>query len=138
MPINFELLKEELVFSTARSGGSGGQHVNKVETKVILKFYLDDSNALEEKQKELIREKLEKKIDKSGVLSLYNQETRSQKKNKERLIAHFEELIKKALKKKKPRKKTKVPKQVKEKILKDKKFRGELKKNRGKPNLSSD
>ena len=61
-----ENVLSEVIFSTARSGGPGGQHVNKTETKVILKWNLFDSNVFDEEEKELLTKKLQNKLDSSG------------------------------------------------------------------------
>lgn len=123
----------ELIFSTSRSGGSGGQHVNKVETKVNIKFHLQNSKVLDAVQKQTIQAVLAKRIDKNGYINMYSQATRSQVKNKERVIKNFIALIKKSLLVQKKRKATKVPKAVKDKIRKDKSRRSELKQMRKKP-----
>lgn len=125
-----EFLKE-LNFQTARSGGAGGQHVNKVESKVQLYFDIQNSIILSEGEKEILSEKLKNRIDQEGVLRLQCQEKRSQIQNKEIVIKKFYEIIRAAFKKKKIRKATKPSKSAIEKRLKEKKARSEKKTNRG-------
>ncbi len=127
--------EKELIFTTSRSGGSGGQHVNKVETKVTLKWQVENSAYLDEVQVKLILEKLSNSINKDGFLVLYHQTERSQILNKSHVIDKWKELITDALKVPKVRKPTRVPKAVKAKIKRDKKKRSEVKKMRGKINL---
>ena len=94
--INPEILHPELVFQTARSGGSGGQNVNKVETKVELRFDIPNSALLTDEQKETLSEKLSSKLTNEKVLTLYHQTERSQLANKDKIISKFNDLIKKA------------------------------------------
>lgn len=133
--MNWEAIKKELKFSTARSGGSGGQHVNKVETKVILYFNIKTSQVLTIDQKEILQTKLEKRLNSSGVLTMYSQATRSQMKNKERVIQNFIRLIRQSLVVPKKRIPTKMSKEVKAKILDHKRKRSATKALRRKPRL---
>ena len=94
--INPEILHPELVFQTARSGGSGGQNVNKVETKVELRFDILNSALLTDEQKETLYEKLSNKLTNEKILLLYHQTERSQLANKEKIIVKFNDLIRKA------------------------------------------
>ena len=94
--INPEILHHELVFQTARSGGSGGQNVNKVETKVELRFDIKNSQQLTEEQKKTLIEKLANRLTNDQILVLYHQTERSQLANKEKIVAKFNDLIRKA------------------------------------------
>jgi len=113
-------LDGELKFGFSRSGGPGGQHVNKVNTKVELRFSIGDSAVLTEEEKEVLSSKLANQISKDGDLILTAQETRSQLKNKQKAIEKFYEIINKALKPQKKRKPTTISKAAKEKRLKEK------------------
>jgi len=123
----FNLLKNELSFRTSRSGGPGGQNVNKVSTKVELLFYVEESLVLNDDEKAILMDKLSNRISIDGILTISSSETRSQFKNKQIVIEKFRELITEALKPPKVRRKTKVPKGAKEKRLKTKKIIAEKK-----------
>jgi ribosome-associated protein len=120
----------ELDFLTSRSGGAGGQHVNKVETKVLLKFEVMGSQVLTEEEKLTLIQKNKNKVDQSGILQLYAQETRSQLQNKEAVIAKFYELLYSSFQKKKVRKASRPSKGAIEDRLKSKKAHAEKKANR--------
>jgi ribosome-associated protein len=96
-------IESELNFRTARSSGSGGQHVNKVETKVELLFDVDASEGLSNDEKRRIHTRLKKRINKEGILRITVQEKRSQHRNKDLAMTRFFESLKTALKKEKVR-----------------------------------
>lgn len=115
---NFE---SEFDFKSSRSGGKGGQNVNKVETKIELIFDITNSALLNEDEKKKVLLKLQNRIDKNGVLRLTSQTERSQFMNKEKAIMKFYSLIDKAMKEEKARTKTKPSKSSKEKRIETKK-----------------
>ena len=94
--INPDKLHPELVFQTARSGGSGGQNVNKVETKVELRFDIPNSALLTEEKKQILIDKLNNKLTNENILVMYHQTERSQLANKEKVVAKFNKLIQQA------------------------------------------
>lgn len=123
-------LDQELRFNFSRSSGPGGQHVNKVNTRVELRFDIMASKVLSDEQKELILGKLQRRLSKDGVLIIVEQTSRSQLKNKETAITRFYEIINKALIHRKKRKPTGIPKSAKEQRLKEKKAHAEKKRRR--------
>lgn len=122
----------EFHFSTSRSGGKGGQHVNTTESKVELTFLVSASQYLTDEQKRLIIEKLTGKLDNEGYWRLYEHRSRSQHVNKETLIKRALQILAKCLVKPKKRIATKVSKSAKAKRLDKKKKHGEIKKLRSK------
>lgn len=125
-------LTKELKFKTSRSGGKGGQNVNKVSTKVELNLDVPNSLSLTEDQKETIQIKLSARINNEGILQIVAQKERSQLKNKKAVLAKFKELIEKAFFVQKKRRPTKVSKGAKERRLKAKKRNSDIKKSRNK------
>ena len=126
---------QELTFKAVRSSGSGGQHVNKVSSKVELSFNLNKSLALNDAQKERIYYKLQHRLTKDAVLTLQCDENRSQHRNKVLVIKRFLDLIKFGLLIPKRRVPTKIPRAVIRKRLNNKRKRSEKKVNRKKPDL---
>jgi ribosome-associated protein len=131
--ITAELLGNELVFTTSRSGGPGGQNVNKVNSKVTLSFDVAGSKVLAAEEKEVIAKKLATRMTNEGVLVLTAQDKRSQLQNKESVILKLEKLLGKAFEKKKARKATKPSKGSVQERIKQKKQHGEKKKWRQRP-----
>lgn len=132
-PITAALLGSELIFTTSRSSGPGGQNVNKVNTKVTVKFDVEKSQVLTPEEREVIRKKLHSKITTEGVLVISSQDSRSQLQNKENVIARLEAALAKAFEKKKIRKATKPSKAATRERIRKKKQLGEKKKWRQKP-----
>lgn len=133
--VNLELIAKELKFKAVRSSGAGGQHVNKVSSKVELHFDIDNSSGLTENEKERLLLKLKNRLTKASVLIMQCDEARSQHQNKNLVAKRFFELLKKALHVPKKRKPTKPSKSSIEKRLKSKNKTAEKKAYRRKPDL---
>jgi len=130
--MNTTMLKTELVFKTARSSGSGGQHVNKVATKVDLYFNIQDSNGLNDEEKNILLNALQSRINKSGELRISCEQSRSQFRNKRLATELFFDLITNALRPKKTRKASKPSARKKALRLQNKRFQALKKKARQK------
>ncbi|WP_234735216.1 alternative ribosome rescue aminoacyl-tRNA hydrolase ArfB [Tellurirhabdus bombi] len=125
-------LYSELQFQFARSGGKGGQNVNKVATKAELYFDVLNSALLTEEEKAILLEKLAHKLTTEGVLVLYHQTERTQLANRDKVTRKFYDLIRKAFEKPKPRKATKPTKASQVERKAEKKRRGDVKEARRK------
>ncbi|MCX6239949.1 MAG: alternative ribosome rescue aminoacyl-tRNA hydrolase ArfB [Bacteroidia bacterium] len=130
MDIRDRNFQDEFVFQTSRSGGPGGQNVNKVSSKVELRFDVANSILLNEEEKATIAVKLVNKINKSGELVLVAQTDRSQLKNKEKVIEKFYLLIILALTPRKKRLETKPTRASVERRLESKRVQATIKANR--------
>ena len=133
--MNTQALINELKFKAVKSSGAGGQHVNKVSTKVELIFDLQNSSEFSKEEKELLLQKLKNKLTKENSLLLSCDESRSQHKNKELVIQRFLKLIENSLKVPKKRKATKPSKSSIEKRIDKKKKQAYKKAFRRKPEL---
>ncbi len=123
---------DELVFQFSRSSGAGGQHVNKTESRVELRFCIDTSQFLSENEKEKLRFKLRNKINNKGILTMVSQVSRSQLYNKKDVIAKFYKLLQQSLISEKRRVQTHPSKRSIEKRLEHKKRLSQKKQHRKK------
>ena len=133
--MNKETIYKELHFKAVRSSGAGGQHVNKVSSKVELYFDLSSSEAFTEKEKKLLLKNLSNRINKEGILKIYSSESRSQHTNKEKVTKRLFKIIEKGLIVPKKRKPIKTRRAQKIKRLDNKTKHSVKKLLRKKPNL---
>ncbi len=131
--MDIEKIIQELFFKAVKSSGPGGQHVNKVASKVQLSFNLAASQGLSDDEKKRLTEKLKTKITSDLVVIIQCDEERSQFKNKEIAIKRLVKLLQEALVQPKKRKPTKIPRAVIEKRIKEKRTISTIKQNRKRP-----
>ena len=131
--MNTETLIQELQFNTTTSSGPGGQHANKVETAVELRWNVETSVAISDIERERLLQKIASRLTKNSVFIMVAQDSRSQHKNKDIVIKRFLEFIREHLKFQKRRKKRRPSKMAKLKRLQNKKKHSEKKANRQKP-----
>ena len=123
--------ESELEFSASRSSGPGGQHVNKVSSRMTLRFDVAGSPSLDDPQRERILRRLSTRITREGVLVMHAQKHRSQAANRELLVERFTELLTQAFVRRKKRKATRPTKASRERRMQQKRRRSEVKKGRG-------
>src|SRR5690606_28342499 len=130
-----DLILSELQFKAVRSSGAGGQHVNKVSSKIELTFDLESSAALTVQQKEVLKQSIANRLTKENILLLHCDESRSQHKNKTIVIKRFLDIIAEGLQIPKERVPTKIPRAVIKKRLKNKRLHSDTKANRKPPKI---
>jgi ribosome-associated protein len=124
---------EEVTFATSRSGGPGGQNVNKLETRVTLRFDLAGSTALSEDQMARLRERLATRITRAGVLQVTSQKHRTQAANRDAAVERFAELVREALQEEVPRKKTRPSRAARQRRMEEKRRHSQRKRERSAP-----
>ncbi len=130
--------EDELVFKFSRSGGPGGQNVNKVNTRVTLFFDVANCESFSDVQRQRILKRLATRANKDGVIRVVSQRYRTQKANRRVAVERLQELLRGALKKRAVRRKTRVPEAVKRRRLEEKRRRSLLKQQRAKRNFAED
>jgi ribosome-associated protein len=128
---------EEVTFATSRSGGPGGQNVNKLETRVTLRFDLAGSSVLAVEQKARLRERLATRITRDGVLQISSQRHRTQGANREAAVERFAELLRENLREEAPRRKTRPTRAAKARRLDEKRRQSRRKRERS-PGIPTD
>src|ERR1700709_823731 len=128
---NLAIPDDEVIFATSRSGGPGGQNVNKLETRVTLRFDLAGSAALSEEQKLRLRDRLATRVTRDGVLHTPSQRHRTQGANREAAVERFAELLRENLKEEPPRRKTRPSRAAKVRRLDEKRRQSLRKRERG-------
>jgi ribosome-associated protein len=119
--------EKEVIITASRSSGPGGQNVNKVSTKVMLRFDLESTKYLTETQKKRVRKKLKNKISKQGFIVLHEEEGRTQAENRRRVIEKFARMMAQALKIPRKRLPTRVSRAQRERRLDEKKIKSRKK-----------
>jgi ribosome-associated protein len=137
-PLRNRPFESEYLINTSRSSGPGGQHVNKTETKVELRFHIDSSMLLTDEEKELIKEKQKRRINDEGYLMVHAQEHRSQIMNRQLAEKRFFQYLAQSLQKRKKRIATRPSKQSVEKRIIAKKIRSEKKTRRARIQAQKD
>lgn len=124
---------EEVTFATSRSGGPGGQNVNKLETRVTLRFDVAASPSLTEEQKARLLERLATRITRAGIFHVSAQKHRTQGANRDEALARFAGLVREALEEETPRKKTRMSRAAKARRVEEKRRHSERKRRRSAP-----
>jgi len=135
---NIFISEDELIFKTSRSGGPGGQNVNKVSTRVTLLFDVASCDSFSDVQKQQILKRLATRANKNGVVRVASQKFRTQKANRTATVERLCQLLRDALRTHPVRRKTKVPKYAQQQRLEEKKRRSLLKQQRAKKSWSED
>ena len=126
-------LEDEVWFTASRSAGPGGQHVNTSSTRVTLHLDLHRSRGLSEAQKEWVALRLANRINRNGILKMHSQRHRSQAANKVDLVLRFAGLMREALREPRVRRRSRVPRGSRERRIRSKRIRGEIKAGRRRP-----